>query len=224
MQLGREDVLFEEVAGRDIDIDERRTHVGQVQLLGALIGVGADAAIGDHHGAAVRQERDVVRLHAMGGELTDLPVAIGRVAHADDACRALIVVLGGIEQPAGGGEDPMAEEMAVGLRGEPHRRARSDRDRNAEAAGAPGKGDPFAAVGAERHVVAAARKLYRAHIAIEAEQRRRVGTPVVLACRGEDFGAESSGAQGGDRISWQGQHDGAAREAHEKRPAVELHD
>src|ERR1700694_6210417 len=93
----------------------------------------------------------------------------------------------------------MAEEMAVGLRGEPHRRARSDRDRNAESAGASGKGDPFAAVGAERHVVAAARELYRAHIALEAEKRRRVGTPVALACRGEDFGASALGPKPSDR-------------------------
>ncbi len=77
--------------------------------------MGADAAIGDDHGAAVAKERDVVRLHALGGEFADLLVAGGRVAHADHALRVRIVVLRRVEQPAVGGEDAMAEEVPVGL-------------------------------------------------------------------------------------------------------------
>ena len=90
---------------------------GRFSSSAPLIGMGADAAIGDDHGAAVGEQRNVVRLHAMRLELADLPVAVGRVADADHALRVRIVVLGGVEQLAVGGEDAMAEEMPVGLRG-----------------------------------------------------------------------------------------------------------
>ncbi len=125
-----------------------------------------DAAIGDHHGAAVGKQRDVVRLHAVRGELADLLVAVGRVAHADHARGALIVVLRGVEQPAVGREHAVAEEVTIGLGGEPDRRPRIERDGDAEAAGTARESDPFAAVGLERDVVAALRQLDRPHIAV----------------------------------------------------------
>ena len=75
--------------------------------------------------------------------------------------RVLVVVLGGVEQLAVGGENAMAEKVAVGLRGEPDGRARAPTDRDAETAGTPREGDPFAAVRPERDVVTAARQLDR---------------------------------------------------------------
>src|SRR5262249_4546757 len=81
MQGEREPVLFEQIAGLDVDIDERGLHVGQVQL-SLAVGAGADAAIGDHHCAAVGEKLDVVRLHAVSRELADLLVAVGRIADA----------------------------------------------------------------------------------------------------------------------------------------------
>ena len=168
VQRGRETLLLEELAGGEVDIDERGLHVGEIQLIVAAIGMGLDAAIGDHHGAAVGKQRDVVRLHAVRRKLADLPVAGGRVAHADHARGALIIVLGGVEQLAVGREHAMAEEMAVGLGGEPDRRPRIERHGDAEAARAAGESDPFAAVGLKRDVMAALRQLDRSHIAVRA--------------------------------------------------------
>jgi len=45
-------MLFDKIAGLDIDIEERGPHGGKVQLA-LTIGMGADAAIGDDHGSAV---------------------------------------------------------------------------------------------------------------------------------------------------------------------------
>ena len=197
VQRGRETLLLEEIAGRDVDIDERRLHVGDVQLIVAAIGMGLDAAIGDHHGAAVAEQRDVVRLHAVRGKLADLPVAVRRVAHADHTRGALIVVLRGVEQPAIGREHAVAEEVTVGLGGEPDRRPCIERDRDAEAARPPRESDPFAAVGLERDVVAALRQLDRPHIAVEGEQRGREIAPVVPARGGEAFGLGTAAAAPG---------------------------
>jgi hypothetical protein len=52
VQLQGEAVLFDKIAGLDIDIEERGPHVGKVQLA-LTIGMGADAAIGDDHGSAI---------------------------------------------------------------------------------------------------------------------------------------------------------------------------
>ena len=60
----------------------------------------------------------------------------------------------------------MAEEVAVGLGGEPDGGPCIQRDGDAEAARPPGESDPFAAVGLERDVVAASRQLDRTHIAV----------------------------------------------------------
>ena len=143
VQIGRQHLLLEKIAGGEIDIDERRLHVGKVELVIAAVGMGFDAAIGDDHGAAVGEQRHVVRLHAARRELADLAIAVGRVAHADDALRVRVVVLGGVEQLAVGGEDAMAEEMPVGLRGEPDRLPPVGGHGDAEAAWARGQTRPI---------------------------------------------------------------------------------
>ena len=150
-------LLLDKIAGGKIDIDERGLHVGKVQLVGAGVGVGFDAAIGDHHGAAVGEQRHVMRFHAARRELADLAIAGGRVAHADDALRVLIVVLGGVEQLAVGRVDAMAEEMPVRFRMEPDRLAPVGRHGDAEAARPAGKRHPFARAWAKRDVMAALR-------------------------------------------------------------------
>jgi hypothetical protein len=45
-------MLFDKIAGLDIDIKERGLHVGKVQLA-LTTGMGENAAIGDDHGSAV---------------------------------------------------------------------------------------------------------------------------------------------------------------------------
>jgi hypothetical protein len=55
--------------------------------------MGEDAAIGDHQGAAVAGERQVVRADAARIELADAGVAGARVPDADDAAAAGEVVL-----------------------------------------------------------------------------------------------------------------------------------
>ena len=78
MQLGRELLLLEEIAGLDIHIDERGLHGGDVQLLPLAVGMGEDAAIGDDHGAAVGEECQVMGPDAVARELADLAVAVAR--------------------------------------------------------------------------------------------------------------------------------------------------
>src|SRR6185312_13877593 len=112
----------------------------------------------------------------------------------------------------------MAEEMAIGLGGEPHRRTGSDRNRDREASRPPREGDPFAAIGTKRDVVPARRKLDRPHIALQVEQSGREGAAIVLARGGEAFALESCKS-----ALWESQHGGAAREAYEKCPAVGVH-
>jgi len=73
-------LLLEKIAGGQIDIDELRLHVWKVQLVSVGIRMGANAAIGDNHGAAVGEQRHVMRLHSARRELADLFVPGGRVA------------------------------------------------------------------------------------------------------------------------------------------------
>src|SRR5581483_12010356 len=218
MQLVRKPLLLEEVSRLDIDIDERRLHIGNVELALA-VGTGADAAIGDHQRAAVGEELNIVRLHAVRGELADLPVAVGRIAHTDDAAPARVVVLGRVKQPAVSGEGAVAEEMAVWLRGEPDGRTGVERDRHAEASWPSCEGHPFAAVRLERDIVAAAGKLDRADIAaLQIEQSRGIGAAIVPAC-----GSEALRLEGGGGLSRQRQRGGAPGEGDQKRAAVDLH-
>src|SRR5262245_54733529 len=132
-----------------------------------------------------------MRLHAVGGEFSDLPVATGRIAHPDHAGGALVVVLGGVEQPAVGREDAVAEEVTPRLRREPDRRAAVKRHSDAEPAGPAGERDPLGAVGTKRDVVAAPGKLDCLLIAVESEERRLKIPPVVLARSGEALGLEA---------------------------------
>ena len=178
-----------------------------------------DAAIGDHHGAAVGKQCDVVRLEAVRGELADLLVTGRRIAHANHARGALIVVLRRVEQPAIGREHAVAEEVAIWLGGEPDRRARIERDGDAEAAGTARESDPFAAVGLERDVVAALRQLNRPHIAVLRVNSAAEKLPLIVpACGGETFGVGR-----GRRACWQRQHGGTRGKADQKAAAVEAH-
>ncbi len=77
----------------------------------------------------------------------------------------------------------MAEEMTIGPGGKPDGRARIERNGDAEAARTAREGDPFAAVGLERDVVAALRQLDGAHIAVEGKQARRRNCPGRPAAR-----------------------------------------
>src|SRR5262245_8051248 len=128
-------MLLDQIAIAHIDIDERRLHVGNVEFPGAAVGMSADAAIGDHHGAAVREARDVVRLHPVRIELGDLPVAAGRIANTDDTAGTVVVIFCRVEDSAVGGEDTMPREMPVGSRLKPGGFASMERNRNAELTG-----------------------------------------------------------------------------------------
>ena len=152
------------------------------------LGVGFDAAIGDDHGAAVGEQLNVMRLHAARREFADLPVAVGRVADADDALRVCVIVLGGVEQLAVGGEDAMAEEMPVGLGAEPGRRPAIGGHGDTKTSRPAGKGDPFVRARAQRDVVTALGQLNRADIAaLEREQSRGVAAAIVAARGGEQL-------------------------------------
>src|SRR6185503_4255841 len=169
---------------------------------------------------AVGEQLNVMRLHAAGRKFADLPVAVGRVADADDALRVGVIVLGGVEQLAVGGEGAMAEEMPVGLGAEPGRRPAIGGHGDTKTSGPAGEGDPFVCARAQSDVVTALGQLNRANIAaVEREQSRGVTAAIVAARGGEQLHVSC----GLGAMPRKAESQGATAQANEKLAAIEVH-
>src|SRR5262245_47445292 len=112
----------------------------------------------------------------------------------------------------------MDKEMPVGLGGEPARLTCPNRNGDAEATRAPRKCHPLTAVRPKCDVVAAPRKLDRAHIAIQAEQGGREVAAIVLPRGGEGFRR-----RGSERTFRQSQRGGGACKTYQERAAIDVH-
>ena len=124
------------------------------------------------------QQDHLVRADAVGRHLADALVAAGRVVDADEAGARLVVVLGGVEQPAVARKYAVTVEVAVGGRREQHRLAAVlDVEGERERPGTAGEHDRLAAGAVERDVVAAPfeRQLAQ-HGAVERQHHDRIGS------------------------------------------------
>ena len=180
--------------------------------------MGPDAAIGDDHGAAVGEQRDVVRLHAMRVELRDLLITASGVTNANHTPRVVVVIFRCVENFPVGRENAMTGEMPVGPRLKPSGLAIVERHRDAEFAGMARERDPFTTVGTKRDVMAAAGQHHRFHVAVETEQGRGEIAAVVFACRGKECRFRRGAKICGKRDERCG-----AGEAGDQLAAVELH-
>src|SRR6478735_10162621 len=144
MQLWRQTMLLDQIAIGHVDIDEGWFHVGDVEFFSPAIGMGPDAAIGDDHGAAVGEQRDVVRLHAMRVELRDLLITASGVTNANHTPRVVVVIFRCVENLSVGRENAMTGEMPVGPRLKPSGLAIVEWHRDAELAGMARECDPLA--------------------------------------------------------------------------------
>ena len=94
-----------------VEIDEVRADVGGLDAAGIVVPL-VDAAVGDHQGLAVRQQREVMRADAEGREFAEPRIAGARVVDADHALVLRLVILGRQQQVAALHEQAVAGEMA----------------------------------------------------------------------------------------------------------------
>ena len=159
-----------------VDEGERGLHGIEVELFAPRLDVRFDAAVGDGERLAVGEQDHLVRADAVGRHLADALVAAGRVVDADEAGARLVVVLGGVQQPAVAREDAVTVEVAVGRRREQHRLAAVlDVEGKRERSGPAGEHHRLAAGAVERDVVAAPfeRQLAQ-HGAVERQHHDRI--------------------------------------------------
>ena len=108
--------LIKKPAVGDVGEGEGRGHTFEIELGTPLIGMGADAAIGDGKRLAIRHQDQLMRPDAMGRILADSAIAVRGVVEADFTLPALIVVLGGEQSTTVMRQGTVTVEVAAGGR------------------------------------------------------------------------------------------------------------
>ena len=163
-------------------------------------------------------QHDLVRADAERGELADLAIAVGRVAHAEHAAAGLVVVLGGEEIAAIGRESAVAIEMPARGGVDPAQRDPGDRiECDRKRAGPPCEHQALVRARPEGDAVAALRQGQ-----IEAHAPARVDAGHVMGRLGIDPAAHEQRALRAARAAGTQRQPGDQRAAAQQQlPSIE---
>ena len=211
----------EEVAGREVETDERGLHRPEIQLPARIVGVRRDPAVGDRDGAPIAHQHRLVGADPVRVQLADPAPSRARVVDAEDAAFGLVVVLGRVDETPPRGVEAVAAEVPPGRRresldGPPALEVQNE----GEATGAAGEDHRGPPVRGDGGAVAAAGEPNRVHRPSGGIQDRRGMARRVAASGHEGRGGSRPPPPGADGRKRQ---EGRRRRQREQRSAANRH-